>query len=117
MTSNDDRQLVHRDDLPPGVIEAMEQAFPGFKCAGDIPEGQMPPGMAEAINALHARFERSIMNGTCLDCGAKMPGYPKGSSDEEWERFQRPEGWKMMSQLNGDPCGFECPDCNGVSDE
>lgn len=104
---------IHRDDLPDDVIQGLESQFPGMKivCVGDIPEGSVTDELKDAIGEIESRFRTSIVNGTCVDCGAKIPGYP--TSDEEWDSFELPIDWRYFTDSsNGDPQGFQCPACD-----
>lgn len=112
--ATNDIDLVRRDDLPNEVIEEMQKMFPGMEivCAGDVPSGSMPAGMQDAIDEMNKRFEHSIVNGTCLDCGVAMPGYPTENTEEEWDNFQLPAGWSFFTDNSDNPQGYQCPECD-----
>ena len=103
-------KLIHRDDVDMEVIEKLQEMLPGAKIvfAGDIPEGQVPEGMQEAIEALNARFAKSLCEGLCVDCGKKMPGFPP----EDWDSWKLPDGWCRFTGLDGKPHSFQCPECD-----
>jgi hypothetical protein len=106
---------IHRDDLSNEVIQELQLRFPGTKivCVGDMTEGSLPAELQKAIKDIQDRFENSIMNGTCLDCGAKISGYPMTDSDEEWDNFELPSGWCYFTDIDsGEPRGFQCPECD-----
>lgn len=98
--------LGHRDDVPPKVLEAIEKAMkergmdrPVF--AGDVPDGKLPPEVAE--------FQRlmadSVEQGHCFRCQRGYPGiYPPQDGealDGDWAYIGR----------GGKPIGLECGDC------
>lgn len=105
---------AHRDDLPPELLEMLEKKFPGMKivCAGDIPEGQMPEGLVAKIEAIKMAHAQSVVDGTCIDCGKKMPGYP--ADDEDFpEGWQKADGWLCFTDISsGEPSGWQCPECD-----
>lgn len=102
---------INRDDVPPELLEQFEKMAneAGFKviCAGDIP-GELPPEIQEAMNVLQKRHDDSMMNGTCLDCGANMPNYPPDNDD--WEPA---EGWTWFTS-NDSIIAWQCPDCDAA---
>lgn len=117
MSDDTDKFLVHRDDIDADLFASLEAKFqdlyPGFKvvCAGDKP-GELPEEMAAVVNGLQAAMMDSMVNGTCLDCGTQMPGFPPEDTDEAWEAFKIPEGWSYYKSLAGDGSGhFVCDRC------
>lgn len=105
-----DIKKVHRDDLSPEMLAELEAAFPGkrIRCAGDWPEGTAPPEIQQAFEALVARHRQSLAEGTCLDCGAKMPGFPP----EDWDTWRPPAGWAWFEDSHGEPTAWQCPTCD-----
>lgn len=104
--------LVHRDDVPPEALQQLQEQYPDFKivCAGDQPEGSLPEDLQAAIKELEARHRKSLDEGSCIDCGAKMPNYPP-TTDAEWDAWELPEGWRYFSDSYG-PTAFQCPACD-----
>lgn len=122
--------MIHRDDIPMDVMADIERAIrerhPEFKdfkiqCIGDAPEGTVPPDVVAAFDAVQEQFDRSFMLGACIDCDARMPGYPSPGDiesvlDDDW----RPaEGWSAFSQMgeDGSFAGWQCPDCDAKGEE
>jgi Zn ribbon nucleic-acid-binding protein len=105
--------LVHRDDLDPDELAALAAAFPDMKvvCAGDLPAGQMPPEVRELIGHLKRVADDSLLHGTCVDCGARMPGYP--APGEMADDFRPAEGWcHFTGRADDDFAGWLCPGCD-----
>lgn len=110
-----DEHLVHRDDLPPELIEELESRFPGMTiaCAGDA-RGPLPDKVADAHKAMELLHEKSIVMGLCVDCGAKMEGYPP----DDFEEWQLPKGWRYFTNItDGTPMCFQCPACDAADGE
>ncbi len=111
-------QPIHRDDVPMEVMEEFEKfvqgRFPGMRvtCAGDQP-GELPPEVQEHMNAIEQLFKDSMLNGTCLDCGAQMPDY--NPLDDNWEPHVDWHYFKNTS--DNTPMGWQCPDCDAAERE
>lgn len=106
-----DLEPVHRDDVDNELVAEIEKTFaelyPGYKVvfAGDEPGGASPRTEA-LLAALQDKANRSLAEGTCIDCGAKMPDYRP--TDDDWDA---PDGWGYFS--NGDDFGgWQCPKCD-----
>lgn len=111
-------KLIHRDDLDPDVLADIQSRFPGMKivCAGDAPEGALPPSVADALAALQKQHDESMVYGTCIDCGAVMPGYPPPEADvpADWKPV---EGWSWFTNdATGEIFCWQCPDCDAKDD-
>lgn len=105
-----DTDLIHRDDIPMDLMEEIERMFPGkmVVCAGDQPGGAVPLEVKEAIAATTKKFEESLREGLCVDCGAKMPGYPP----HDWDTWTLPDDWQLFTNMRGGPQAFQCPRCD-----
>jgi hypothetical protein len=103
-------KLIHRDDIPMDVMEDIQELFPDMKivCAGDIPEGQIPEDMREAIATIEAKFLKSIVEGKCVDCGKKIHDFPP----VDWSVWKLPDGWRYFTDFSGSPQAFQCPECD-----
>lgn len=107
---------ARRDDLPPKVLEQLQSDFPGAKivCIGDVPEDQVPEEVRQYFEEIVNYHEAMLLQGRCIDCGAKMPNFPDEPSQmpEDWT----PEsGWKIFWQGEGEtqkPVAFQCPECD-----
>jgi hypothetical protein len=105
--------FLHRDDLDMEEAECitnfLKEKFPGYKVsfAGDIPEGQIPPGLVEADAKLTERMNNSLQKGICFECGTRMSNAPP-KFDGEWNP---PKGWSWYSDPKGEPMFFVCPNC------
>lgn len=100
---------AHRDDLDNDVLDSLEKEFPGFKivCAGDLP-GPIPPAVQAMLDELEAKFESSLRDGTCVDCGKVMPAYPP-TDDPSWKPTK---GWVWFSGPDGRFQSWQCPECD-----
>lgn len=111
-------QPIHRDDVPMEVMEEFEkyikEKFPGAKvtCAGDQP-GELPPEVQEHMQAIEQLFQDSMLNGTCLDCGAQMPGY--NPLEDDWE--PHPSWHYFKNTSDNTPMGWQCPACDAEERE
>jgi hypothetical protein len=107
--------LPHRDDIPPDLLELLEEKFgemlPGFKLvfAGDMPEGSEASARNQAFaEALARKQAESMANGVCFDCGAAMPNY-----QPEEEGWQPTAGWKTLRNMATDEIeAWVCPECD-----
>ncbi len=103
-------RLMHRDDLPMDVAEAVEQAkqmFPGFEVrfAGDEPPESLPPQIKE----WQEHMRQSLVEGRCVDCGVQMENW----ADLEKEDWQPPNGWCSFHEGPDDQiAGWQCPACD-----
>ena len=101
---------IHRDDLDPEMLAMLQEKFPGFKiiCAGDLPEDQITDRLKDAMAKIETKSSESVINGTCIDCGAVMPNYPPDSAD--WEPA---EDWRYFTAHNReDIVAWQCPECD-----
>lgn len=111
-------QLIHRDDLPFEIVEELEEKFadlfPGMKVrfAGDLPDGEVPQNVLDALAAINQKHDTSLVSGSCLDCGRTMPGF-----DLDEDEFDLPPGWRIFNGDNGEPCAFQCPECDTEDNE
>lgn len=109
---------IHRDDLPMGdaeeIVKHLQEMFFGYRVefAGDStnPEAR---DKADAINAaLAEQAAISAEQGTCIDCGEKIPDYP--GVDTMSDDWQPPAGW-VSYEVVGNGGGFGgwcCPKCD-----
>jgi len=104
-------ELIHRDDVPNEVLEALQAAHPGAKiiCVGDIPTDQLPEEVKKALADLHRAWDVSIASGTCFDCGAQMPNYP--DVEEMADDWKPAPKWCWLSQ-DDTPVAWICPECD-----
>lgn len=119
--------MIHRDDIPiddmAKIEEAIRKAHPEFAdfkivCAGDAPEGDLPPDVASAFDMVQRSFDRSLVLGACIDCDARMPNYP--SSPEGFAGDWQPtEGWRSFSKIGEEDsfAGWQCPTCDAKEDD
>ena len=104
---------VHRDDIPPELLEQIEGQFPEMKviCVGDMPAGvEMPEEVKKALAEIEEKHSKSIQPGLCIDCGAKMENYPETPEgmDDAWKPAK---GWSWF-ESGDDIVAWQCPDCN-----
>lgn len=104
---------AHRDDLPMDVVEDLEkklqELYPGYKVvfAGDQPGGP-PLELNDAYKAFQKMADKSLLNGTCIDCGKQMPDY-----DPQREDWDKAPGWSYYTNTgNGEFMGWQCPECD-----
>lgn len=102
-------RLVHRDDLEPETLEAIQAKFPDMKivCAGDIPDGAMPENVKSMLESIERANMASFVNGTCIDCGTEMPGF-----DPDREDWQPAKGWRWFTGMDDVPVSWQCPVCD-----
>lgn len=108
--------FVHRDDLPFEVAEdliaQMKEMFPGMKnvrFAGDIPEDELPEEVHETVRRLEAMSEKSLKEGSCIDCGRCMDNYP----DCIIGATKMPDGWRLFHDTQTkEPKAFQCHECD-----
>jgi hypothetical protein len=101
-------KIPHRDDLSPELLEVLTKLYPGVKiiCAGDIPYEKLPKEVKEAFSEMSTACDLSLVEGSCIDCGVKMPNYSPESDD-----WQPTQGWSHFEQ--GDEIvAWQCPDCD-----
>lgn len=74
--------LPHRDDMPDGLIEKLQELNPGMKvvCVGDVP-GELPPKLKVLVDEVKKIHDESFINGACIDCGARMKNWPPLGDD------------------------------------
>jgi hypothetical protein len=101
---------LHRDDVDLETVQHLEELFaklyPGHKIvfAGDHPDDENNQAIAE----INAAFERSLVTGTCVDCGAQMPDY-----HPEQEHWQPATGWRNFRNIKtGEIEAWQCPACD-----
>jgi len=110
---------LHRDDIPMddwAEIEAkLGEIFPGKKivCVGDNP-GTIPPEVQAAINAVAEAHESFVLEGLCIDCGARMEDYPP----DDWGDWDLQEGWRYFIDMNTQKISaYQCPECDAQDGE
>ncbi len=89
----------------------LKEMFPGFeiKFAGDSID-ECPPEVIAGFDQLTAAHRDSLVNGTCADCGKKIPC--------DWPCEQLPDGWGVYYDFNDKPQCLVCSDCDeGEYDE
>ena len=108
---------THRDDLEPEMIAKLEAEFPGMKlvCMGDLPDDQVPETVRELFEQVKMSHMESLVNGTCLDCGEKMPDFPDDATmPDDW---QPAEGWRWFTKTGTDEItAFQCPACDALEE-
>lgn len=104
---------IHRDDIDASDMAEIEkllaEQYPGMKivCAGDAP-GELPPDVAAMMQQVERAHMESLANGTCIDCGAKMPDY-----DIERGDWNPPEGWAWFYEHGTkNIAAWQCPACD-----
>lgn len=117
-------------DLPgtPGIQAAMahlREQYPGFEIVvsdGEVPD-EAPAEVKEAIQQMLAELRRkhlaSLMLGTCLDCGKKMPKYVNVQQilvEDVCVPFKPHDGWSAVYDVEGGVIGWQCPECNPKAD-
>lgn len=108
---------VHRDDVDPDLLEAIEGALPeGMRlvCVGDIPEGKVPPEIAAALHEVNKLHQDSLVNGSCIDCGQVMPNYLTAEDLEDGElpkNWKPAQGWRWFTH-GEDIVAWQCPECD-----
>ena len=114
---SEERKLIHRDDIDAETMQGFEAKFaemyPGFKvvCVGDS-QGELPPHLAEVVEAIEAKHVQSLLIGTCLDCGKQMPDYPKRTEDMS-DNWKPAEGWRWFTDMaTGEISAWQCPECD-----
>lgn len=112
---------LHRDDLPfdimEGLAEEIDKLYPGMKirCAGDM--ATLPPDVADMMAKLEDAHKRSLREGLCIDCGAKMPGYPT-SAEELSAGWAPADGWNWFSEVGSDDIQcWQCPACDANEED
>jgi hypothetical protein len=103
------------DDVPMELIDEIQKMYPDMEIqfAGQ-PGVEIPEEIQEKIKLMEAQFKFSVANGTCLDCGIKIPGEWPPSSDD----YKYPDGWSMFHDITDDsPMGLQCPGCDAVEME
>ncbi len=114
-----DNKLAHRDDLPMEVVsqiqEQMNELFTGYKVvfAGDAPANQQPD-LTSFFAALEKRAAMSFADGTCIDCGAKMPDYDPDNDD-----WQPMKGWGKFTRVGSEEefMGWQCFACSQADEK
>lgn len=109
---------LHRDDVPPEVLEeivaALQAEHPDCKIqfAGDSDDPKVQAKQQEILEQLDEISARSAATGCCVDCGAIMPGYP--AQDAPFPDGWRPaKGWRHFTRIQDDEfTGWQCPDCD-----
>ena len=119
--------MLRSSDVDPKFREAMEaslrEQYPDAKIAfaGDMDMNDLPEEVRRQFEEIEYRHAHSIFTGTCLDCGAKMPGYPDtpadDATDEDIDKFQttlnglKPvEGWRAFTDDADNLDAWQCPD-------
>ncbi len=104
--------MTHRDDLSPELLQNLEELFPGMKivCAGDLPDDKLPAEVLEQLAKIKENNLQSMAKGLCIDCGAKMPGYPE-LGEETPNDWSPAPGWTWFEE-DGEMCAWQCPACN-----
>ena len=98
-----------KEDIPPEVVQEIEAQLnamcPGMEVRFMGDEDEVPPRIVSEMDQLEASMRDSIFNGTCIDCGAKIPG--------DWPPNEGPlpKGWAFYSE-DDTPIFLTCPDCD-----
>jgi hypothetical protein len=104
---------IHRDDLPPELLEKIAGQFPGMKvvCVGDVPSRRVPQNVLDELRRVKESHLRSLALGTCVDCGSVMPGYPPPDQPlpKDWEPAD--EWLQLTDMATGDLLCWQCPEC------
>lgn len=116
--SNPEIPLLHRDDLPYPLAEAlikqMREMYPGCQIVflGDQPEGEVPGEVMDHLRAMGENIARSMAGGTCRQCGGKMPcEWPPPPGPGE---LTLPEGW-LAYDVGDELTYFMCPACEAAT--
>ena len=103
-------ELIHRDDMPPGIIEDLKRKHQvaNVACAGDAPGGKLPPEVQAYLVKFKADSLKSLATGTCFDCGAKIQDY------RPWDNgWTPPKGWGVFhNTVDDEPMFWQCPECD-----
>jgi hypothetical protein len=113
---------MRQADLTPDIqaeIEAQfKEQFPGqdlsIKFAGDA--DALGPDLQAATDALLKKHRDSLVNGTCIDCGAKMENWPEDLSAVV-DTWQPPKGWAWFTGPDDEPIAWQCPNCDAMDPE
>ncbi len=117
---------IHRDDIDMDFMQEFEKAMKEkhgestkVVCAGDI-SGELPPEVAEQIEAINEKMKETFLKGLCWDCGKQMPDWPPPEDDEAFEKWDKTEGWSTLnSMIDGQEeiTGFVCPECTAEEEQ
>ncbi len=102
-----------KEDIPEDVRKELEkqlsELYPGMEIKY---AAECPPPSEEAqkqIQQMHRKHQLSIRDGTCVDCGAKMPNYEDLEENDDWKPA---EGWSWFTEPNDTvPLFWQCPAC------
>lgn len=110
-----------KEDFSPEVVEGIEKSikekhpeFSDFKISfvGDMKPEDIPPQLISELDQEAAACRDSLVNGTCRDCGKKIPGIWPPSELEQW-----PIGWATYDKPGTDePAFIICPECSAAED-
>ena len=117
------QNLIHRDDIDMNQVENLEEffaeKFPDMKIvfAGDQPEDELPERMKEQLILLQEKHDKSLCNGTCIDCNKEMENWPPPEDDKELDNWAPSEGWNWFTQPNSEiPMCWICPECDAINE-
>lgn len=115
-------KLIHRDDLDMQDVQQIEAYFaehyPGMKVmfAGDA--ATLPDEVLADLEKLHLKYAQSLLDGTCVDCGKKIPGEWPPPEEGDWHC---PPGWFFLCEFEFDeesgenvssPVALTCAECD-----
>lgn len=99
-------------DPKKAIEETLQKMYPDHKIAF-ADDFAMPSELEAELAAYDQACQESLKNGTCVDCGAELPGGPppEGVSplDPSWTPLA---DWSVIADLSGGPVAFICPDCS-----
>lgn len=120
-------KLIHRDDLDMQDVQQIEAYFaehyPGMKVmfAGDA--ATLPDEVLADLEKLSQMYANSLVEGTCVDCGKKIPGdWPPPEEGE----YNCPPGWFFLCESEFDdetgesvsvPVALSCKECDDKLNE
>lgn len=114
---NDGPKLPHRDDVPMDVVAQMEAAIRAHHpdaeivFAGDSSKPEIIAHAKMLMAEAAKKGEESLEHGTCIDCGAQMPGYEAMGTDD----WKPAKGWRHFT-AGESFMGWQCPDCDAKDD-
>jgi hypothetical protein len=104
---------INRDDVDMEVAAEIEKQFAelyhGYKVvfAGDSSDPEVLQRREKLTAALKEQAESSILHGTCIDCGKRMPDY-----EPERDGWQPPDDWSLFREMGTEePMGWQCKEC------
>ena len=110
-------KLIHRDDLPMDLAEAVVGALKGVGgdnkkvvFAGDLPEDQQAE-CADMLRRIEEQESRAIAEGLCRDCGKRVPGNWPPTPDAGGQEFKLPDGWRWWRCIGPGGRFIQCHEC------